>query len=204
MSPYPDNGSSIQKQEIADQKRQLRCTSRRIRNKLGKAARQQASLSICTWIESWPIFQQSFVILTYMPIPGEVDLTTLLVRQPQKQWVIPRIIPEENHRMVLHRYEAGRLTHHPFGMDEPSPDSPVVPASEVQVALVPGLTFDRHGMRLGYGGGYFDRFLRDFQGISVGVVFRDLLLNQLPCGNLDMPVNWIVTEEGFCQPDQQG
>jgi 5-formyltetrahydrofolate cyclo-ligase len=186
--------------EVSEQKQQLRRACRQIRKELGEAARRQASLAICGWIEAWPVFQRSSVILTYMPIRDEADLTPLLERQEQKRWVLPRIIPEENHRMVFHSYQAGRLIRHPFGMAEPAPDLPVIPANEVQLALVPGLAFDRMGRRLGYGGGYFDRFLRDFTGASLGVIFQALLLNQLPYGEHDVPVAWVVTEAGIFHP----
>jgi 5-formyltetrahydrofolate cyclo-ligase len=188
---------------IPEQKRELRRWYRQMRKDLGNAARQQASLVICAWIESWPVFQRSAVILAYMPIPGEVDLTPLFERQPQKHWGLPRIIPEDNHRMVFHPYEPGRLIRHPFGMAEPASDLPVIPPGEVELALVPGLAFDRLGRRLGYGGGYFDRFLRDFTGVSLGVIFQALLLDQLPCLEHDVPVQWIVTEAGLLHPKPQ-
>jgi 5-formyltetrahydrofolate cyclo-ligase len=187
--------------DIAEQKQQLRRSCRQIRKELGEAVRQQASLSICSWIESWPVFQRSSVILTYMPIREETDLTSLLERQPQKRWALPRILPEENHRMVFHSYDAACLICHPFGMAEPAPDLPIIPSNEVQLALVPGLAFDRQGRRLGYGGGYFDRFLGDFTGISLGVIFQSLLLDHLPCGEHDVPVKWIVTEGGLWHPN---
>jgi 5-formyltetrahydrofolate cyclo-ligase len=190
--------------EIAVQKRQLRGACRQEREQLGEAARQCASLTICDWLEGWTIFQQAEVILAYMPIPGEVDLTPLLRRQPQKRWVLPRIIPQENHRMVFHAYQPGQLVHHPFGMDEPASNLPVIPCEEVQLALVPGLAFDRLGRRLGYGGGYFDRFLCNFYGVSVGVIFQTLLLERLPCNECDVPVNWIVTERGLMQLNPDG
>lgn len=179
--------------DIAEQKHQLRRACRKIRKELGDETRQQASLSICAWIEAWPVFQHSTFILAYMPIAGEVDLRQLLERQPEKRWILPRIIPEENHRMVFHPYQAGRLVLHPFGMDEPVADLPVILSGEVQLALVPGVAFDRMGRRLGYGGGYFDRFPRDFTGVSLGVTFQALLLDGLPHGEHDVPMQWIVT-----------
>ncbi len=99
--------------------------------------------------------------------------------------------------MVFHPYVSGMLVPHPFGMAEPAPDLPVISPGEIQLALVPGLAFDRQGRRLGYGGGYFDRFLRDFHGASLGVIFQRLLLDHLPYGEHDVPVQWIVTEAGF-------
>lgn len=186
--------------DIAEQKRQLRRSCRQIRTALGEATRQQASLSICGWIESWPVFQSSSVVLAYMPIPGEVDLTPLVERQPQKHWALPRILPAAGHRMVFHPYQPGRLIRHPFGMAEPAPDLPIVPPGEIQLALVPGLAFDRLGRRLGYGGGYFDRFLHAYSGASLGIIFQALLRERLPCGEHDVPVQWIVTEAGFLKP----
>jgi 5-formyltetrahydrofolate cyclo-ligase len=180
---------------IANAKSQLRQQCRKMRTSLGEETRARASQSICDSLARWPVFQQSASILTYMPIKGEVDLTPLLDRHPQKYWILPRILPEEEHRMVFHPYDPNRLVRHPFGMAEPSPDLPVVAANEIQLALVPGLAFDRRGWRLGYGGGYFDRFLKEFSGVSVGVVFQALLLDGLPHNEFDVPMKWIVTEQ---------
>ena len=180
---------------IAEQKIHLRRECRAIRKGLGVEQRAQASAAICERIASWTLFQQSQTILTYMPIKSEADLTLLLERFPQKRWVLPRILPEENHRMDFHRYDAARLIQHPFGMMEPAPDAPLIAAEEIQLTLVPGLAYDRCGYRLGYGGGYYDRFLARFRGVSAGIVFRDLLLESIPHGEYDMPVQWIVTEQ---------
>jgi len=180
--------------DLAEAKIRLRKRCRQLRAALGDETRARASQSICERLENWMIFRQSQTILTYMPIKGEVDLTSLLDRHPEKYWVLPRIIPEENHRMVFHAYDAGRLVRHPFGMAEPAADLPAVPPGAIQLALVPGLAFDRHGWRLGYGGGYFDRFLQKFAGVSVGVVFGALLLDAIPHSQLDVAMQWIVTE----------
>lgn len=179
---------------IAEQKILLRRECRAIRKGVGDAYRAHASASICERLASWTLFQQSQTILTYMPIQSEVDLTPLLERFPQKRWVLPRIIPEENHRMEFHLYDAARLIQHPFGMMEPAPDAPVIPADEIELTLVPGLAYDRRGYRLGYGGGYYDRFLTRYRGVSAGIVFHDLLLDSIPYSAHDLPVQWVITE----------
>jgi 5-formyltetrahydrofolate cyclo-ligase len=180
---------------ISTQKKQLRQQCRAIRRSLGDEIRRDASRFVCSRIEHWEIFRKSESILTYMPIPSEVDLTLLLEHYPQKKWTLPRIIPEEDHRMVFHRYDPQRLVRHPFGMDEPAADLPIIPSDEIQLALVPGLAFDRSGWRLGYGGGYYDRFLHNFRGISVGIVFHALLLDEIPHTTLDIPMNRVLTEQ---------
>jgi 5-formyltetrahydrofolate cyclo-ligase len=70
----------------------------------------------------------------------------------------------------------------------------MIAPEEIGLVLVPGLAFDRHGWRLGYGGGYFDRFLKNFRGISAGIVLGALLLDEIPHTALDVPMRWIVTE----------
>ena len=179
---------------VFEQKIQLRKECRAARKALGEEQRAQASLSICEHIEAWSLFQQSRTILTYMPIQSEVDLTPLLERHPHKRWVLPRILPAENNHMIFHPYDADRLVQHPFGMAEPVPDLPVITAEEIELTLVPGLAFDRLGYRLGYGGGYYDRFLSRFGGVSAGIVFHDLWFASLPHSAHDIPVQWIVTE----------
>jgi 5-formyltetrahydrofolate cyclo-ligase len=189
---------------LSDIKARLRRNCRKLRNELGDDARARASGFICEYLENWTIFHQGVCILTYMPIKGEADLTWLLTNHPEKRWVLPRIIPEENHRMVFHPYNADQLVVHPFGMAEPAAVLPTVPPGQIQLALVPGLAFDRRGWRLGYGGGYFDRFLRDFSGVSVGITFHALLQESLPHDRFDVPVQWIVTEKGIIRTSHPG
>jgi len=184
------------------EKKFIRQHCRQIRQGLGEAVRLPASREICAQIENWPFFQHARVILTYLPMKAEVDLRLLLERHPEKHWLIPRIAPEESHSMYFHPYNPARLVRHPFGMDEPAPDLPVVPPKEVQLALGPGLAFDRCGWRLGYGGGYYDRFLRDFTGLSLGISFQALLLEKLPHDEHDLPMQWLVTETGLFQAQE--
>jgi len=96
--------------------------------------------------------------------------------------------------MVFHPYDPDRLVRHPFGMAEPAPDLPVILPEEIELALVPGVAFDRTGSRLGYGGGYFDRFLKNFKGVSAGIIFHALLLDETPHAAHDIPMHWIATE----------
>jgi 5-formyltetrahydrofolate cyclo-ligase len=63
------------------------------------------------------------------------------------------------------------------------------------LTLVPGLAYDPRGWRLGYGGGYYDRFLKNYRGISLGVSFDALLLNSLPHEEYDISMDWILTEK---------
>ncbi len=182
---------------MPDPKHELRQRCRALRRELGKEQRQRASRWICEHLAGWEVFQRAETILTYMPMKAEVDLRPLLEQFPAKRWVLPRIVPEENHRMDFHPYNPARLVIHPFGMAEPAADLPVIPAAEIELVLVPGLAYDWQGWRLGYGGGYYDRFLARFDGISVGVAYQALVLQTIPHHEHDVAVGWIATETGL-------
>ena len=184
-------------EEIAEQKKQLRKQCRLTRQALPESDRLFASQQICNRIANLHQFKEARVVLTYMPIKSEVDLRPLFESHPQITWVIPRILAEPEHGMLFHVYDPNLLVYHPFGMAEPSRNSAAVAPGEIQLALVPGLAYDRQGWRLGYGGGYYDRFLKDFPGISLGVVYEKLVLENLLRGIYDIPVNGVVTEMGL-------
>jgi 5-formyltetrahydrofolate cyclo-ligase len=81
-----------------------------------------------------------------------------------------------------------------FGVPEPEASPEGDPPSAAPV-VVPGLAFTPAGYRLGYGGGYFDRFLAVHRGPSVGVAFECQVTAQLPVEPHDVPVKYLVTEE---------
>ena len=186
---------------ISEQKKQLRKICRKTRQELGEIFRQHASLKICHHIADLDIFSQAKIILTYFPINTEVDLKPLMADFPAKQWVLPRINPDSaENSLCFHFYDPQHLVRHPFGMDEPAASLPTVPAENIELALVPGLAYDLQGMRLGYGGGYYDRFLAKFPGNSLGICFAALLLDHLPVGEFDIPMHWLLTENGLLAP----
>ena len=88
-----------------------------------------------------------------------------------------------------------------FGAVEPIGPNGLEPAS-LDVVGVPGVAFDRLGGRIGYGGGYYDRFLRGLPAFRVGLAFGlQVIEGPLPAGRFDLPVQAIVTEEETIRPD---
>ncbi len=180
-------------------KRRLRQHYQQIRSGLAAEIRRQASEAICRHIETWPVFQHATVISTFLPMRSEVDLRQLRERHPEKRWALPRILAEGS--MVFHPYIPNRLVRHPFGMLEPASDLPVLPPDEIELAIVPGVAFTRDGWRLGYGGGFYDRFLSGFKGISLGATYQATVLASLPHTDHDVAVEYLVTENGLSRRD---
>jgi len=161
-----------------------------------------ASERVQAHLEAWPPFRSAQTILTYMAFRNEIDLTPLLARHPEKRWVLPRVAgPGE---LTLHRYRPGALRRHPYGMWEPTPECPTVAPEEIELALIPGVAFDRYGFRLGYGGGYFDRLLPRLKGLTVGVTYARFLVEALPHTPMDGRVRYVLTEAGWAPAQDPG
>lgn len=135
-------------------------------------------------------------IVTYRPLPHEVDLAGLELDPGLGPFALTRT-PDEGRDLTLHR-AGGPIERHRWGYDQPAPDAPVVPLHDVAVVLVPGLAFDRRGHRLGHGLGYYDRFLARLPDTAwrVGVVPAALVVDELPADDHDVPMTHLVTEGG--------
>ena len=105
--------------------------------------------------------------MAYLAFRSEIDLGSLFDALPGIRWVVPRVTGK---RMVAHVYDPNRLVRHRFGMLEPAPELLSVEPEEIDVILVPGVAFDRRGGRLGFGGGYYDRFLPATAALRVGIM----------------------------------
>ena len=84
----------------------------------------------------------------------------------------------------------------------PPKTAPVAVPTKNTLCLVPGLAADKQGARLGYGGGYYDRFLPAFLGVSLFPLYSCFLCNALPREETDVPVSHILTEKGELVPCQ--
>ena len=134
-------------------------------------------------------------ILAYAPLPGELDLLSLLDSEPSKGFVFPKI--EGEFLGLYHWLPETRWLAGPFGLREPDPGHwPPARVQEIDLALIPGLAFDQLGKRLGRGGGFYDRLLASpgFSALRVGITREALLLPEIPAEPHDAPVDLVVTE----------
>ncbi len=175
------------------QKNKLRQECKQRRDALDPDFRKQASHQICKTLENWAIFQQAEVVLSYLSFHSEVDLSLLFKKYPTKSWAIPRIVLKG--QMVFQEYDPHKLILHRFGMWEPARECPEIHPEEIQLTLVPGVAFNLQGWRLGYGGGYYDRFLENYQGHFVGVTYAALCENDIPHESHDIPMQYVITEK---------
>jgi len=145
-------------------------------------------------------------LLTFMPFRSEVDVNPLTLRwwEAGNRVVIPKV---DKALRTMEAYEINsfeELEPGAWGIPEPrSTATKFTTLASIDVIIIPGLGFDRHGGRLGYGSGFYDRFLGRYDVLGLphpyklGVCFETQLLDELPMEQHDLRVDRIVTEEGI-------
>ncbi len=171
------------------------------RNAIDKEAHVAMDEKICSLATSLVSFKYADVILLYAPIKSEIDVMPIFHEAIKrgKRVAFPRCNVEERTMKFHYVNSLEELSPCAYGIREPSEDSPVFDPSEEKgsaVCYVPGLAFDVYGYRLGYGKGYYDKFMHNFNGCTIGVVYSDFILNSLPKGRFDKHCDVMLTEKG--------
>ena len=163
------------------------------------ADRGAKSRAIEKQVLALPEYLQADRLLLYLSAGSEVDTWGLLEKAlcQGKAVFAPRCLDGEG-RMAFYRVRSREeLKKGRFGIWEPDPSvCPPLEEPGGALCLVPGLAFDRAGYRLGYGKGYYDRFLAAHAVEAVGLCYGELLLPRLPRQPLDRRVGRRVTEAG--------
>ena len=188
--------------DIKDKKTEIRTAYLARRAAIPSEERARRDEQIRRYILSSASFRYAQTVLAYHPRETEIDVLPLLreAMAQGKKIALPRC--EEEHTMT-YRYvdDLDALTPGMYGIYEPSADAPVFreEAGRASLCLVPGVVFDAHGFRIGYGGGYYDRFLHGYQGSMLGLVYKEFILASVPHGRYDLALPVIATEKGMVQ-----
>lgn len=178
-------------------KKELREQMRRRRNMLSAEEKQRMSGEILRKLTLLDEYKKAEVLFTYVSLSNEVDTFDLIAAalKSGKRVAVPRCI--EGKPLIEFYFIHGRseLEQGSYGLLEPSPKPEMLCKCRKGLCVLPGLSFDREGSRLGYGRGYYDRFLQKFEGDKVGLCFSPILSDkQLPTGKYDVPAGIIVTD----------
>lgn len=161
------------------------------------------SSEICNILLNSDTYKNAKIILCYSSLNDEVD-TNAVIKQTLadgKILALPKCINKDGSMNYYIVDSLNNLVCGMFGISEPDSSCKLLDDFSDSVCLVPALTFDKKGYRLGYGKGYYDRFLEKYDGISVGLCYNDLVSEKLPLNEFDKNVNAVITEKEifFCK-----
>lgn len=141
-----------------------------------------------------PFYQEAKIIATYLSFPHEFQTQELIEQalKDDKKVLIPKTYPKGRMDFVV--YDSQQLVKTSFGLLEPQGDLEVVDVSQIDLIHVPGLAFTREGYRIGYGGGYYDRYLEHFTGHSMSTIYPCQVQQFMP-ENHDIPVQEVLIDE---------
>ncbi|MCI9170047.1 MAG: 5-formyltetrahydrofolate cyclo-ligase [Lawsonibacter sp.] len=143
-----------------------------------------------------PQVEAAKTIFAFWGIPGKEPDTARLIQELVRRGKtvgLPRMLP--GHRMEVRRYDPDRpLVKVSFGISEPGEDCPLIRREDIDLTLVPAVCYDRRGFRLGFGGGYYDRWLEHFSGVKAGLCRETVLQDRVPTEAHDAKVDILLTE----------
>jgi len=159
---------------------------------------QHKSMAIAARVCTLPAFVASWTVMAYLALPKEVQTSDIIAtaRQQQRRVVVP-VVHGTRLLAVELPEDPAQLRRGPFGILEPCSQAAVVHPAEIDFVVVPGLAFDRHGGRLGFGKGYYDHFLCQLPAgaCTCGVAFCLQVVPWVPRLPHDVCVSHIVTEQ---------
>ena len=169
-------------------KNELRKNAFEKRNALSENEIKQKSKIIC---EKLLPYLQDKMILSYYPFKSEVDVSMI-----NESFKVAYPVVYGGKYMDAFIPQNGIFTINEYGINEPDPDdSTLIDSSQIEVIIVPLVGFDRNRNRLGYGKGYYDRYMNDFEGLKIGVAFAEQETAAIDTEKNDVQLDIIITDK---------
>lgn len=175
------------------------------RRELDPEVKAKMDKKISDTIVSLASYRFADILLVYHPTDYEIDIRDVIERalHDGKRVALPRCRKEDRSMKFHFITSTDELRSGAFGIKEPPETAPVFDpydpanASHPAACIIPALVYDREGYRLGYGKGYYDRYLPKFKGTRIGLLYSDFLVKAVPRGRFDLKVDVLVTEKGI-------
>lgn len=184
---------------MADERTTLRAQILAARNNLPLEERRQKSRIITERLLTLPEFAGARNVFAYVSFRSEVK-TLELIADCLKRGVtvsVPLTLVREHRLLPYAITDPDRdLVPGYCSIPEPRTTLPLVDPASIEVVVVPGSVFDARGGRLGYGGGYYDRFLQGAapQALRIGLAFDLQVVDTVPLESHDQPLDYLITE----------
>lgn len=187
-------GNESDNASVAELKSKLRKILRKQRREQDAKLAHSASIEICDRVIGIPEYESSDVILAYMCAKGEVDVSKIVddAISRGKRVAFPLCIANGGLRLLIPKTTES-FTVGAYGIMEPAIDDSIeIEPSELDLIIVPAVAYTRECLRLGQGGGYYDRLLEKAAAFTVGVGYDFQLLESLPVEPHDIPLDCVA------------
>lgn len=173
------------------EKTEIRRKIKNMRQMLTDEEKLAAAASVFSQLEQTAAFMLADRILMYHSLPDEVSTHAFLRKWCGiKKFFLPRV---NGVNLEILPYDEQRLELGSFHIEEPTGEN-TVPASEIELIVVPAVAFDRCGGRLGRGKGFYDRLLADTDATTIGVAYDFQLIDDVPSEPHDVPMDMVITQ----------
>ncbi len=183
--------------DIRKYKQSIRESSRARRLAVPPQVRAEQDRRIAQNVRRLRQYSPSGTILIYVSTPIEVDTKRIIENAwaDGKRVAVPRCIPDTRLMEFHYITSFDDLKPGMFGVLEPDEGLEIVTDFDGCLMIVPAMQFDINGYRLGYGKGYYDRYMSRFSGVSAGLCYIEELRRHMYHGRYDRPVDVIVTDK---------
>lgn len=182
---------------VLEEKDRLRRDLLEKRRNLPQSLCREKSALILKVLLSEKIFSDASGVALYFPVNGEVDTREIFKKcvDLKKKVFFPKTLGSD--LVFLRTRNIEELTPGAFAIPEPPADAERARGDELDLVLVPGVAFDFSGNRIGYGKGFYDRFLKDIpRQMRFGLAYRFQVLENIPSHETDVKTGRIITEDG--------
>lgn len=160
--------------------------------------RERVAISVTQQLMNLSEYHRCDTVLSYVSTQFETDTHRIIdtALADGKRVAVPRCINHTGDMEFYYITDRSELKLGAFGILEPVPVADRLFINTASsLCIVPALAYDVDGYRLGYGGGYYDRFLAGYSGVSVGICQSDCVCEALPHNDFDQRVSVIITEK---------
>ena len=183
--------------DIRKYKQSIREAQKKHRAEMDKERKASLDRDIAANVRRLNEYSPAKTLLVYVSTPIEVE-TKLIIENAWadgKKVAVPRCIPDTRDMEFHFISSFDELSPGSFSVLEPDPSLPIVTDFTDCLMIVPGMQFDMNGYRLGYGKGYYDRYMVRFNGRSAGICYSNELRPYMHHGRYDRSVDIIVTDK---------
>lgn len=188
----------MQVTDIRPIKQELRSRYKAQRRAMDPQEKARKDSGIASRVRRLWQYNKTDCLLCYVSTDIEVDTRRIIQQalEDGKKVAVPRCVPGTRLMEFYYIHSLSELSDGAFGVLEPTPDPErLLTDLSGGLCLIPALCYDLQGYRLGYGKGYYDRFLASFGGSLVGLCYSDCIESHLPHGRYDRPVETLVTDQ---------